>query len=96
VLAGLAITAFAASIASGIYVLLPKPGLIFGLRGSVLFEREFEDVTQIGETYRRLAHWIEAYYDDNEVIIRRLYQWFRGATIGVMVQVILWILEIIL
>src|SRR2546422_1226765 len=56
VLAGLAITAFAASIGSGIYVLLPKPGLIFGLQGSALFEREFEDVTQIGETYRRLAN----------------------------------------
>src|SRR5438552_1063258 len=64
-LAGLAIAAFAASIGSGTYVLLPKPGLIFGLRGSALFEREFEDVTQIGETYRRLAYWLEGYYDDN-------------------------------
>jgi hypothetical protein len=95
ILAVLAVAAFAGSIGAGIYVLLPKPGLIFSLRGSVLFESEFEDATKIGETHRRLAYWLEGYYDDNEEVIQSLFRWFRWATIGVLAQVVLWIVEII-
>jgi len=94
-LAALAVAAFAGSIGAGIYVLLPKRGLIFSLSGSVLFEREFEDATDIGETHRRLAYWIDGYYDENEVVIQRLFTYFRWATIGVLAQVVLWIVEII-
>jgi hypothetical protein len=95
VLTALAVTAFAGSIAAGLYVLLPKPGLIFSLRGSVLFESEFEDATAIGETHRRLAYWLDGYYDANEAVIQSLFKWFRWATIGVLAQVVLWIVEII-
>ena len=94
-MAALAVAAFAGSIAASLYVLLPKPGLIFSLRGSVLFESEFEDATEIGETHRRLAYWLDGYYDENEAVIQSLFKWFRWATIRVLAQVVLWIVEII-
>jgi hypothetical protein len=90
-----AVAMFVLSIGVGTYVLLPKSGLIFALRGSVLFEREFEDAVAIGETHRRLAYWIESYYDANQQLVDRLFLFFRAATIAVLLQVVLWILEIV-
>jgi hypothetical protein len=95
-LAVFAVTAFVCSIAAGTYVLLPKTGLIFALRGSVLFEREFEKAIPLTETYRRLAYWLEAYHDDNQPVVDRLFGFFRVATVAVLLQVVLWILEIVL
>jgi hypothetical protein len=41
-----------------------KNELIFGVRGSRLFEEEIEaDVLEIAETHRRLACWLDGFHD---------------------------------
>lgn len=94
VLTVLAVGMFVASIAALTYVLLPKGNLIFSVRGSVLFEEEFEEAVALAETYRRLAYWLEGYHDANQVIVDRLFGYFRLATVAVLLQVVLWVLEI--
>jgi hypothetical protein len=55
----LALVAFVVPVAACIYVLAPKDNLIFALRGSVLFEAEYDEPGGVPETYRRLAYWLE-------------------------------------
>jgi hypothetical protein len=94
VLTVLAVGTFVVSIAALTYVLLPKSDLVFSLRGSVLFEEEFEEAVEPAETYRRLAYWLERYHDANELVVDRLFGYFRVATFAVLLQVVLWVLEI--
>jgi hypothetical protein len=85
---------FAVSIAASAYVLLPKQGLNFTLRGSVLL-REEEDVP-LAEVHRRLASWLDGYYDTNQDTMERLYSAFRVATVAVLAEAMLWLLKLAL
>jgi hypothetical protein len=46
-------------------VLLPQTGLIFSMCGSALYEGGNADQAGIAETHRRLAYWLEDFYDRN-------------------------------
>lgn len=90
----LALAAFVGSVLASVYVLLPKPSLIFALRGSVLFESEHDDPGGLPETHRRLAYWLEGYYDDNQVTVEKMFRLYRVATVAVLLQVLLWVSEL--
>lgn len=90
----LAVGTFVISVLAATYVLLPKPNLVFALRGSVLFEEEFPKDLPLDETHRRLAYWLEDFHSENQVVIDRLFKLFRVATIAVLLQVVLWVTEI--
>ena len=90
----LGFVAFVVSIAAAAYVLLPKGDLKFTLRGGVLL-REQEDVP-IKEVERRLAYWLDDYYDSNQDVVERLYKGFRVATAAMLVEAILWLLKLAL
>ncbi len=92
----IALVSFAASVVASVYVLLPKPALIFALRGTKLFEEEFADPGGLAETYRRLAYWVEEYHGANEPAIQRLFGAYRIATAAVVLQVLLWSTEVAL
>ena len=94
VLTFLAVGMFVISVAAATYVLLPKPNLIFALRGSVLFEEESQQRLPLDETHRRLAYWLEGFHAANQVAVDRLFTWFRVATLAVLLQVVLWVMEI--
>ena len=89
-----ALIAFAVSVAASVYVLLPKDGLIFSVRGTVLFEREFADPGGLAETQRRLAYWLERYADGNQPTIDRMFWGYRVATVAVLLQIVLWSTEL--
>jgi hypothetical protein len=91
-LTALGFAAFAASLATAAYVLAPHRGLIFTLRGGVLL-REEQDVP-VPEVHRRLAFWLDGYYDSNQDIIERLYIAFRAATAAVLAEAMLWLLKL--
>jgi hypothetical protein len=93
-LTALGFAAFAVSIAASAYVLMPKKGLNFTLRGSVLL-REDEDVP-LAELHRRLAYWLDGYYDSNQDTIERLYSVFRVASVAVLVEAMMWLLKLAL
>lgn len=94
VLAVLALLAFLISILASVYVLLPKPHLIFSLRGSVLFEEEADDPGGLDETHRKLAYWLDGYRDSNEPTVEKLFRTYGLATAAVVVEVILWMIEL--
>src|SRR5918992_1767846 len=58
-----ALGAFVASIVLMAVILMPTERFIFSLRGTALLEAEREDPGGLTQTYRRLAHWVEAYLD---------------------------------
>ncbi len=89
-----ALVAFGVSVAASVYVLLPKQALIFAVRGSVLFEREFSDPGGLPETHRRLAYWLESYADGNQPTINRMFWGYRVATGAVLLQIVLWSAEL--
>lgn len=91
----LALVAFVGSVAASIYVLAPKDGLIFALRGSALFEAEQDDPGGLPETHRRLAYWLESFYDENHKTIRWMFRAYWAATIAVLGQVLLWVFELV-
>ena len=92
----LALAAFAVSILASSYVLLPRQGLVFSLSGSALLEAESEDPEGLHETYRRLSYWLDGYRRANGDRIGRLTVGFGVAAIALVVQAILWTVNLYL
>ena len=90
-----ALFAFVVSIGLAAYVVFPQPGLIFSIRGSTLIDSEADDPAGIRETYRRLAYWLEGFLDDNQPLIDKRFAAYRLATIALLGQVVLWVVEIL-
>jgi hypothetical protein len=88
----LALTSFAASVFACVYVLLPKPELIFAIRGTTLFEEEYG--ADLNEAHRRLAYWFEDFVDGNQPTLDRLLGLYRVAAAAVLIEVILWSVEV--
>jgi hypothetical protein len=94
ILTFLAVGMFVISVGAATYVLLPKSNLIFSVRGSVLFEEGSQQGLPLDETYRRLAYWLEGFHESNQIAVDGLFAWFRIATLAVLLQVVLWVMEI--
>ncbi len=82
------------SISAAAYVLLPKRGLAFSLKGGVLLREGSEE--PLPGVYRRLANWFDGYSRANQDTIERLYRFFTVATVAVLAEAMLWLLEIAL
>jgi surface antigen len=93
VVAALTVAALIASIGSSVYILLPKANLVFALRGTVFANSIGSEVSE-DDAHRWLAAWLESYRDENQPTIDRLFWWFRIATLGVLVEIILFGLSI--
>jgi hypothetical protein len=91
----LGLAAFAITILGGLYVLIPRGGLIFALRGTVLLEAEFGEPGGLPEVHRRLTYWLEGFRDDNQRIIDRLFRAFSVAALAVLAEVILWATQLL-
>jgi hypothetical protein len=68
-----------------------EPG--FALRGTVFANSIGSEVSE-DDAHRWLAAWLESYRDENQPAIDRLFWWFRIATLGVLVEIILFGLSI--
>jgi hypothetical protein len=89
-----ALGAFVASMLLMALILMPAEKFIFSLRGTALLDAEREDPGGLTETYRRLAHWVERYLDDNQPLIDVRFDRYRQATALVVGQVVIWVAEI--
>jgi hypothetical protein len=93
----LALIAFVASVTLATWVLLPEGNLIFSVHGSALFEDEIEaDIFEIGETYRRLAYWLDGYHAENKPKLARLFVRYRWSTVALLAEVVFWSLQLAL
>jgi hypothetical protein len=89
-LAILGLVVFGLSLLASGYILLPRPKMIFALRGSVLLEEEFGISGGLPETHRRLAYWLEGYHGNNQDVIDRMFDAFVLAAVAVFAEVVIW------
>lgn len=88
VLAAIALAAFATSIATSVYVLLPKSTFYFALSGRYVFENLYEYRDDAAEVRRRLVYDMQRFWDDNDVVMQRLLLVFRIAAAALAVEVV--------
>lgn len=94
VLACLAVLAFVGSVGPSIYVLFPRKELRFSLNGPELFERFYELETDLAETHRQLAYWVQGFWDANQTTLDALFNWYRFAAVALVVEVVRWTLHL--
>jgi hypothetical protein len=79
--------AFGVALASCMYVLLPKPGFIFALSGRSVLESLFSVEDNIDEVRRRLAYDLDGFWEENDVLMQRLFLSFRVASAALTVEI---------
>lgn len=93
-LALLALTAFAVSVIGSVSILILNPRLVFGVRGTRLFEEERAREESIADVHRRLGYWLELFFDQNQATVDRLFLVYQLAAVAVLAEVILWTIKI--
>jgi hypothetical protein len=93
-LALLALTAFAVSVIGSVSILILNPRLVFGVRGTRLFEEERARQESMADVHRRLGYWLELFFDQNQATVDRLFLVYQLAAVAVLAEVILWTIKI--
>ena len=89
------IIAFALSVGSAIWVLLPHT-FVFAFRGATLLaESDHRGVSNVTEAYRTAGIWIEPHLDVNGSKIAGLSSWLAVSCTLLAAEVILWTLSLI-
>jgi hypothetical protein len=86
-LLGLALAAFAVSIGTGVYVLLPKSTFVFALAGGAVYEGLYEFRDDLEEVHRRLAYDLDAFWRANDAALAKLLKWFRLSVVTLALEV---------
>jgi hypothetical protein len=83
-----AMVAFASSLAACLYILIPRDGFIFALKGPAVYEElyEFRDVPD--EMHRRLAYDLQRFWNLNDRLLKPVFRAFRAAAAALVVEVI--------
>lgn len=86
----LGLLAMVASICLCVYVLLPKKNFVFSLNARGVYEQLYEFRGDPGELRRRLAYWLEEYWQANQTKIDLLGRYYFAAALALVTQLILW------
>jgi len=89
-LGALALVALACSILLCIYVLLPKSGFVFSLSAPKMYESLYEISDNEDEVHRRLAYWLEDFWQANQAKIDILGRYYFAAAIALVLQLVFW------
>jgi hypothetical protein len=90
VLGGLALVSLAASVLLCVYVLLPKQRFEFSLKAPQVYETLFEFRDDEEEIRRRLAYWLEEFWQRNQDRIDELGRYFFAAAVALILQLVFW------
>lgn len=90
VLSGLALVSLAASVLLCVYVLLPKRVFEFSLNAPQVYETLFELRNDEEEVRRRLAYWLEEFWQRNQDRIDELGRYFFTAAVALILQLVFW------
>jgi hypothetical protein len=88
---GLAITAlvaFVVSIATSVFILLPKKNLIFAEAGAGLYEGLYAVREDMPEVYRRLAYDLDRFWESNDKKINWLTRAYTVATSALVIEIL--------
>ena len=89
-LGALALISLAVSVLACVYVLLPKTGFVFSLNAATLYETLFPLADDDQEMRRRLAYWLEGFWQANQDKVEPLGQYFFAAAVGLVLQFAFW------
>lgn len=87
--------AFALSVGSAIWVLLPH-AFVFAFRGETLLaESDHRGVSNVAEAYRTAGIWMEPHLEVNRTKIADLSNWLAASCTLLAAEVILWTLSLL-
>jgi hypothetical protein len=89
-LGALALISLAVSVLACVYVLLPKTGFVFSLNAATIYESLFPLSDDDQEMRRRLAYWLEGFWQANQDKVEPLGQYFFAAAVGLVLQFAFW------
>ncbi len=89
-LSALALISLAVSVLFCVYVLLPKQVFEFSLNAPQVYEALFEIRDDEEEVRRRLAYWLEEFWQRNQDRIDELGRYFFAAAVALILQLIFW------
>lgn len=89
-LGALALISLAVSVLACTYVLLPKAGFVFSLNAAAIYETLFPLADDDQEMRRRLAYWLEGFWQANQDKIEPLSRFVFAAAVGLILQFALW------
>jgi hypothetical protein len=92
VFAVLALVAFAVSIVSGLWVLLPRSDMIFRLDGTAVIEHF--DGQPLDHVHHCMTYWIEGYIRGNAPAITKTEKALYAAAVALVLQALLWALHL--
>ena len=84
-----AVLSFAVTIGASVYVLLPKSTFFFAVSGTAVLEQLYEFRDDVPEVRRRLVYDMQRLWENNDRAMQRLFQAFRLAAVGLVVEVVL-------
>jgi len=83
-----ALIAFVVSISLDVFILLPKQGLIFALKGRGLYEDGFLIRDEMPEVYLRLTYQLDAFWESNDAKIEWLIRAFAFAAVALVIEIL--------
>jgi hypothetical protein len=89
-LEGLALAALVFSIVGCLYITVPKGRFVFSLNGPAMYEALYEFADDPEEVHRRLAYWLEGYWEDNQALIDAQLRFYAASATASGLQLILW------
>jgi hypothetical protein len=83
-----ALVAFVLSLSASLYVLMPRQGFVFALKGPAVYEELFAFRDDPDELHRRLAYDLQRFWDNNDDLLGPVRRAFRIAALSLVVEVI--------
>jgi hypothetical protein len=90
VLSALGLVSLAASVLLRVYVLLPKQVFEFSLNAPQVYENLFELRDDEEEVRRRLAYWLEEFWQRNQNRIDEPGRYSFTAAVALILQLVFW------
>jgi hypothetical protein len=88
-LAVIALVAFIGSMASCVYILVPRrERFVFSISGPALYTGLFNNRKDLGEVHRRLAYALQGYWDENDANLQPLFLAYRLGAGALVAQIL--------
>jgi hypothetical protein len=82
------LVAFAVSLGASLFVLLPREGFVFSLKGPAVYEELYEFREDVAEIHRRLSYDLQRFWETNDDLLHPVRRAFRVAAWGLVVEVL--------
>ena len=89
VLAAAALVAFVTAIGASVYILIPRrDGFRFSISGPGLYSGLYDHRKDLAEVHRRLAYWLQAFWNENDERLQPLFRAYRLAASALVAQIL--------